>query len=354
MSEELVDYKNNNKIRWTGMEGMIAAHLDAGDEKVKAALVEIITGENNVAFINTGIIRGIFKSNGTDLHKLLGQLLVAARLQEGVRQAICENMDCGTMAAFQTLFDVIEENDLLRYSAVRRAVATWIGILDPDHLVRSSNKTFHLMSEVVHDKEKSYELIDSEDAMSILIGLWGIGTYEIKDALGTMEQIVNHGSIQQKRVAAFYNQCLENKKFQQTFANKVIESPNLDIELAAGIFDTYLSDYQGEAIAALGNRNSHIGEIRPVDLNHWHMDENTARKHIDILFGLLQKMEHKKYQFNPYVFPWYFTNLTRSNVIVRICTLANGLQDEALMDQLAEQIPDLDSQDNVLKQLTSA
>ncbi|MBP1552692.1 MAG: hypothetical protein J6B21_00925, partial [Oscillospiraceae bacterium] len=344
MSEELVDYKNNYKIRWSGLQDIIAAHLDNGDKAVKDALVQIITGENNVAFITTDIIRGIFKSDDKDLHRLLGQLLVAARLQEGVRQAICENMDCGTIEAFRTLFEVIEENDLLRYSAVRRAVATWIGILDPDHLVRSSNKTFKLMKEVVFDKNRAYQLVDSDDAMSILVGLWGIGFYEVEDAVKVMERIVDSGTVQQKRVATYYNQAIEDRKTQQKFANKIIESPELDIELAAGILDTYMSDCESEALLASGRRIGYEDEPSPVNLKLWFADRETAKKHLNILINLLNSMQHKKYQFSPYVFPWYFTTITRANVLIRICAIANGLMDDDLMDKLAEMISELDGQ----------
>ncbi len=68
-------------------------------------------------------------SSNTRLHEAVGKLLVAAKLQEGLRQAICENMDYGTAGAFMTLFHVIKENDLLRFSSVMRAVATWTGLV---------------------------------------------------------------------------------------------------------------------------------------------------------------------------------------------------------------------------------
>lgn len=276
MPEELVDFKQNQRPALNGLEDIIAAHLDAGDVEVKNALIRIITGDNNVALLTPHIIRGIFKSDDNDLHKLLGQLLVAARLQEGVRQAICESMDCGTIESFRTLFDVIEENDLLRFSAVRHAVATWIGILDLDHLQRSSNKTFRLMHEVVNDKKKAYELTDSNDAMSILVGLWGLGFYEAKDAVRVMETFVEKGTIQQKRVVAFYNQCLDDRQTQQRFANKLMEAEDLDIELAAGVFDTYMPDCQKEATLSVGaDRQGEYKKIRPVNLSLWFENEKT-------------------------------------------------------------------------------
>lgn len=350
MSEELCDYKAHAPEKLAGLEDLIAAHIDAGDKDVKNALITIITGENNVGTIDTAMIRGIFKSSDIELHKLLGQLLLAARLQEGLRQAICENMDCGTIESFKAIFDVIAEHDLLRYSAVRRAVATWIGIIDPDHLTRSSNKTFKLMHEVVNDKKTAVNMVKSDDAMSILVGLWGLGFYEIEDAIGVMNAIIDSGSVQQKRVATYYNKALGDRELQNRFVNKVVESESLDIELMAGIIEEYMSGCMSEAAVASGMRigygQKEKEERRPVNLSLWFPDKQTAVRHYDILMDLFWKMEHKKYTFNPYVFPWYFTNLKFSDILLRLMVIANGLEAEKVMDALSERISDLDSQDN--------
>ncbi len=106
---------------------LLAAELDLGDQSVREAVEEAILSETNTVRVTMGIIRGILYSADHELYGLLGRFLLAARLQEGVRQAICESMDCGTMEAFLSLFDVILDHDLLRFSSVERAVATWSG-----------------------------------------------------------------------------------------------------------------------------------------------------------------------------------------------------------------------------------
>ena len=58
------------------------------------------------------MIRGIVMSRDTGLYKVLGDFLLAARLQEGARQAVCETMDAGRPEAFLSLFQVIEDHDL--------------------------------------------------------------------------------------------------------------------------------------------------------------------------------------------------------------------------------------------------
>jgi hypothetical protein len=68
-------------------------------------------------------------SENTELIDLVGKMLVAARLQEGLRQAICERCDGGTMTAFRSNLGVIKDNDLIRFSSVKRAVGTWCGLI---------------------------------------------------------------------------------------------------------------------------------------------------------------------------------------------------------------------------------
>ena len=77
---------------------MIAARMDAGDESFIEMIKDMILSDNNTAILTVEVIRGIVESTNSQLHKLLADFLVAARLQEGVRQAICENADCGSVA----------------------------------------------------------------------------------------------------------------------------------------------------------------------------------------------------------------------------------------------------------------
>lgn len=84
------------------------------------ALKELIYSENNTAYLTREMILGILRSDDRELHRMLGDLLLAARLQEGLRQAICEAMDEARWRQFLTLLQVIEENDLIRFASVKR------------------------------------------------------------------------------------------------------------------------------------------------------------------------------------------------------------------------------------------
>ncbi|MGN1032746.1 MAG: hypothetical protein ACI4PU_04730, partial [Intestinibacter sp.] len=104
------------------LDELITIALDFGDREVEDALEEVFLGENNINTVNHYMIRGIIQSDNEKMYKLLGDFLLAAKLQEGVRQVICESMDCGVAESFIYLLDVIVKNNLLRFSSVKRAV----------------------------------------------------------------------------------------------------------------------------------------------------------------------------------------------------------------------------------------
>lgn len=56
-------------------------------------------------------------------------------------------MTAGRPQAFLHLFSVIEDNNLIRYSSVKRAVSTWIGIFDEKSIDRIRDMLLRLMGQ---------------------------------------------------------------------------------------------------------------------------------------------------------------------------------------------------------------
>lgn len=68
---------------------------------------EIDNGNQKVIDLTYNNMKAIFISNNKELVELTGKLLLAAKLQEGVRQQICENMDGGLQENFEYMFKII-------------------------------------------------------------------------------------------------------------------------------------------------------------------------------------------------------------------------------------------------------
>lgn len=349
LPEEKLDFKlhiSSYEFHIKHMDDMIAAGIDSGDGKLKVAIQDIILSENNTGIITVDIIRGIVKSSDKDLHKLLGDFLLAARLQEGVRQAICENMDCGIVEAFLTLFIVIYDNNLIRYSSVKRAVATWTGLCDLENIDRITKKVVDLIHTCLQDKSLAYEYTKSNDSIEIYLSLWALGFYDVKDAIGIMEQYMLNGTKNQKLTMSYYNLSLSNEDFVEITSKKVMEQYHDDLELVAAFMPSYLCD-SGHYVYNLtyDNYNKPVKDRKYVRLpiNYLFKDEQEAKLHFQILKKIYQSMEKKTMDFSPCIFPWYSVRLTKTDLIKRLCIIAYALQDNTCIDYAALQLSCIDT-----------
>ena len=221
-------------------DDILAARIDNGDSKVIEGCKEAILSDTNTVIVTVPLIRGIVKSKNTELHDLLAKFLVAARLQEGVRQAVCENADCGRAEAFLTILGAIEENDLIRFSGVKRAIATWTGICSVDSMDRVSDKLLAGVSEAVRDRARAFEMTQTDDSVQIVTGLWALGFYEAQDAVGRMLQIVESGTKNQRLTISYYNRYMQHSDYSEQAARKILETYPDDQQIAAAFMPTYL------------------------------------------------------------------------------------------------------------------
>ena len=151
----------------------IAYNIDTGN----AATIEYVSDVLNGGMpdgTSYEILRGVFMAKNHDLHVLAGKLLMAAQLQEGLRQAICETCDSGCVEAFRYMISVIAENNLIRFSSVKRAVGTWTGLLAEGckDLDRISGKTLELILQYLDNDVAAKEALETDDAMNIFLALW--------------------------------------------------------------------------------------------------------------------------------------------------------------------------------------
>lgn len=348
MEPEKLDYKHNSVFgfKMRHFDDIIAARIDLGDEDVIGAVRELILSENNTAVLTVNVIRGIIKSSDESLHKLLAEFLLAARLQEGVRQAVCENADCGTVEAFIRIFDTICENGLTRFAAVKRAVATWTGICDLEHVDRITDKMVSLMQQSIKDPAAAREFLKTNDTIQIAIGLWTLGFYELQDAVDVMQEYLEHGTRNQILTMSYFNRTLQWPKITSVTAKAAVKKFADDEEIIAAFFPTYLESAQTYAYQALNyneNRNKTEKVYEEIPVSRLFDSEEEAREHYGILRGILNGMTKKKREFFPCIFPWYGITLSRTQIIKRMSIIAYALKDEAYMEEMAEKLSMIDT-----------
>ena len=353
LDEEFLDFKRNDTytrdLHMVQFDDILAARIDNGDRKVIEAAKEAILSDTNTVLVTVPLIRGIVKSRNTELHDLLARFLVAARLQEGVRQAVCENADCGRAEAFLTILSAIEENDLIRFSGVKRAIATWTGICSVDAMDRVSDKLLAGVSEAVRDRARAFEMTQTDDSVQIVTGLWALGFYEAQDALGRMLQIAESGTKNQRLTISYYNRYMQHSDYSEQAARKILETYPEDQQMAAAFMPTYLDAVDTIVRGCIrNNKNQSVYMADEADVHYDPLpvseifdSEEQARLHYSILKNLADSMKKRKIEYNPMIFPWYGAVLDKSDLTQRMAVIAYALQDDALIDEACVRLTDI-------------
>ena len=211
----LYDHARNEHFSYAEI---LAAQIDRGDREAAQAVKDILFGEGNTAMLSHELIRGIVMCRDRELYDALGRFLLAARLQEGARQAVCETMDAGRPEAFLHLFTVIEENDLIRYSSVKRAVSVWIGIFNEKSVDRITDKLLRLMGRCLREPEFCSGQLASEDSVAISCALWAKGFYDASEAVDAVRHLIAHGSRHQKMTASYFNRSVQDERLRMQAA----------------------------------------------------------------------------------------------------------------------------------------
>ncbi len=165
-----------------------------------------------VAFFGYPLIRGIFKSTNSRLHEALGKLLVAAARQEGLRQAIVENIDHGTLDAQLTIMKLIQEHQLTRFSSVIRAVDTWMGLgYNSFENQKITEEVLSLAIQAIENDNFTKELLQSERTIDIYVALWAISTKDYMQLDMVLPELLGRQKHVQLTTLAFL------KKFRKNF-----------------------------------------------------------------------------------------------------------------------------------------
>ena len=340
---------NSNGYRIVS-EYWIQAELDRGNAELEEVLMDIMFGESAQARLTTNILRGIYMSFNTRLHEAVGKLLVAAKLQEGLRQAICENMDYGTADAFMTLFHVIKENDLLRFSSVMRAVATWTGLIadEESKLDRIQKKQLLLIDTYLNDENARREALSGEDAMQIYLALWSYGFFDVDEACHVMNKLALEGSRHQRLVFGTYIRAMSlGKVYTHSVAKEFIKRFPDEMDTMAVIMPSFMSDYQPYMNSLIykdgRSYNNELKKMTFAEVDKYFDSRKECQEMYDILMGILERMPKKRLEFDPCVFPWNAEYLDRSAIIMRLAVCASALKDEDKITYIAEMVPEIDS-----------
>lgn len=308
----------------------LSAMIDAGNQECIDYLIEAMTSENNSNRMTRGHFEAIAKSGNKELLELEGKLLLAARLQEGLRQAIVETMDEGRPSSFVHLLGVIRENNLQRFASVKRGLAVTTGLTEPEAPERISDKFLDLVYTYITVPEEAKRGVKSRDAMEVYLGLWGIGFYNVEEIVQPIKKIISEGPAYRVEAAMLMLGSTDFIDLEYPLVTEVMHKWRNDHAVMAGTLPLYLN--RGSFYVSWYGKPS---EVPP--LSQFFNSREEAIKDFDMLVELIQTVKSKEV-FSPYVFPWLSMELSRSEIAIRICKIALLLGDEYYLEHALDYI----------------
>lgn len=327
LTEEQAAYKSEKMRNLNAY--LLAYEIDRGNQRVINYVKSALEGGSETT-VSYNLLTGVFMCKNSELHDLICRLLLAARLQEGLRQAVCENSDSGRIEPFIKVIKTIRDNNLIRYSSVKRAVGCFVGLIAEDtrDLERISGKTLDIIVDCLEDGDCIDEYLGTEDSMKIYIALWATACRELNAAERKIEEMIESGTAHQAMTAGVFLKNVGGG-VQQRLAVKAVLNRHDEFDVMAVFLpqvDDINSFYSGS-----------VGEQVRIDMSVRY-DRPTAEKLYIILNEMLEKLPNDR-EFNPCVFPWNMEALTKSDIVKRLCVIASDLDDDQKIDETCVKIP---------------
>ena len=165
------------------VEAFFALLLDEKPDAYYELFKDIFSSEHEIGGVCPMLIKAALITQDTRYRTLVEQLLLAAQLQEGLRQMILESLDETSLASLQHFIGVILGHNLTRFSSVVRAVDVWFcfGWEAPQQSV--IKRTLELSQTFLSDRVAAEKAVNSKDNIERYVSLWAVGVRSVQQAL---------------------------------------------------------------------------------------------------------------------------------------------------------------------------
>ncbi len=320
-------YCNTDAV--SGYKYRLAREIRKGNEKVIALVREAIMGEKSEVLLSRAIIEAVIISGNDALVEDLLKLLVAAKLQEGVRQQILESADVGSTKVLARIIKLCLDEDLFRYSSTIRAFDTWSGLGYGDAKPANVKKCAEYAYDCLMDEAVRSQYIESENTQQAYFALWAMGCYEIRDTEAMTQKLLSDKNHYRQILGWLFVTRSNSDPYKLYFARKYIAER--DEELLAWITSCLpvthrlMSSYHQSGTAYCNEPEKN--ELYPAD-------QNERRT----LFAQLKEMalfignQCRSFTGNP--FDFIGITLENTRVISCMMGIAGYDMDMAMIDEL--------------------
>ena len=209
-ANRIVNYDGEIPLVW-------AAAIDDGNEDILQHIIEILTGEAEVGTVSRPIIKTLLLCNSPQAWKQVGDLLLAAQRQEGLRQTILECIDETSEGALQYMIDLVLDHNLIRFSSVVRALDVWAGFGWNAEKQSTVKRFMELAQKYYSAPDLIKTAIDDKDNAEVYMSLWGLGAHDVDKCLPYLKSLYEKGSIEKKTLVLYFVFQTNIKEWCKTF-----------------------------------------------------------------------------------------------------------------------------------------
>lgn len=209
---------------------LAATVIDAGGRRgaaMRELLFESGRNEHEIGGMGRHVLVGLMSSSQPECWEFIEKMLIAAQRQEGLRQSILEAVDFAHPNAFRRMLRLVLEADLVRFSAVARAVDVWLGMNWGATSVANLKKTLAQTLTLLEDESKQIAALNNGDAQQAYLALWTQAFLDVDTSLSPAESLLEHPNAEHRYAAVAHLRHLG-----LTAAEKLVWRASDDTELA--------------------------------------------------------------------------------------------------------------------------
>ena len=323
-----------DEVIHSGYEYLLALEIRRGNDEIISLLHEAMMGDNTEIILTREIIDAIVISGHDGLLDDLLKLLLAARLQEGLRQQILEAADRGTAKVLTRILKVCIDENLFRYSSAIRAFDTWTGLGYGDTKPSGIKKYAQFAYECLTDEAKRQAYYKSDNNVEAYFSLWAQGCHEFMDTYDMVPNLLDDSRHYRQALGWLFVTRTDNSRYQMIMASQ------------------YLAERDEELLAWIVRNLAHTWGLHKTN---WKVSHGSAGQCVPNpclpdckeerrqLFYQLKEVAafigNKKRTFNGNPFDFISITLDSERVYSCMISLAGYDMDEELVNELLELAP---------------
>jgi len=264
---------------------LLAAVLNdksAEADEVFEILRQSLTNQHEIGGMGRHVYTAMLLSNREAGWELIEKTLLAAERQEGLRQAILEAVDEAHPSAFRRMLRVILERDLIRFSAVVRAVDVWFDNLWTAATPTAVKKVVTQLVDLIDDPAARKKALAGKDPEAAFLALWCLAIDDAAQSIAPAKELLKSKSVEMRYVAARH-----------------LELVNLP---AARVALAPLSDDEDLRVALFGLPDEDS------------LAEGATDDRFERVERLLERIPAKPLELKPLVWPWTTRTVKQSDI----------------------------------------